>query len=232
MSGQLIMEDVFRKHLEDKSADGVVRAGKMERGTVGICRHEWPSVLVVYPHADVPSALQTLKANQSKKQDRLYLALSHRHSQPTAGRLPQATTGLSFSHQRIPTARSTETDAKCWDITNLNSAHEWQFRDALLSQYAAPSLVVRVLLRKLDPSRRSKFRKGTLRSSALWALNGVDALRKSGRINIPFEREALEEKATSFADECMRLLLSSQLDVATHGASVIPVLDLRASGST
>ncbi|KAJ7465033.1 hypothetical protein FB451DRAFT_1561463 [Mycena latifolia] len=145
--------------------------------------------------------LYTLKASLSKKQGRLYLALSHRHSQPGYH------WALILARKDIPTARCTEADAKCWDITNLNSAHEWQFLDALLSQYTALSLIARALLRKLDPSRRPEnichihalletleIPQGDASFTCrVWALNGVNGLQKSGliNINIPFERDAL-----------------------------------------
>ncbi|KAJ6554974.1 hypothetical protein DFH09DRAFT_1038276 [Mycena vulgaris] len=181
------------------------------------------------------SALQRLKGRTPKNQDRLYLALSHRPSQPGYH------WALLLAPKDLPASRSTDPDARCWDINNLNFAHEWQFRAADLSQYAAPSLIARVLLRKFDASAREvnirliqtilealQIRQAdTSFTCRVWALDGVDALRKYGLINIPFERRLLEEKAAAFADTCMALLASGELDVATQGVSAIPVLDLR-----
>ncbi|KAJ7166316.1 hypothetical protein C8R43DRAFT_1061128 [Mycena crocata] len=177
-----------------------------------------------------------LKASPSKGQDRLYLILSHRHSQPGYH------WALLLAPKDRPQSRSTTPDAKCWDVTNLNTAHEWQFRDDLISQYAAPSLIARILLRKLDPRAREsniheiqvvleavQIRQGDPSFTCrVWALDGVDALRQRGLLRIPDERQSLEMKATQFADASVALLANGKLDIATHGASVIPVLDLRA----
>ncbi|KAJ7505865.1 hypothetical protein B0H11DRAFT_2220500 [Mycena galericulata] len=161
------------------------------------------------------STLKKFKAHLSKDQDRLYLTLDHRYSQPGYH------WALLLAPKDLPGSGSTEPDAKCWDVTNLTAAHEWQFRDALISQYTAPSLIARILL-------RLEIRQGDATFTCrVWALDGVEALRRCGLVNILEDRVALEESAVEFADACMALLESGKLDIVTQGASAIPVLDLR-----
>ncbi|KAJ7268066.1 hypothetical protein C8J57DRAFT_1181710 [Mycena rebaudengoi] len=172
-----------------------------------------------------------------RNQDRLYLALSHRYSQPGYH------WALILAPKDIPGSKSPESDSKCWDISNLNSAHEWNFRDAMMSQYTAPSLIARVLLAKFSSRDREAnilsinsilqeldIRQGDATFTyRFWALNGVDALREHGLIDILPQRETIEEQAKELGDMAVTLLSHGELDIAAHGACIIPVLDLRRS---